>query len=128
MHKLRRAMVRPGRDRLTGAVEVDETYVGGSKTGGKRGRGSERKEIVVIDYGVRFQGYHSDETKTLILGKPDGQQKKIYDLVRRAQEKAMKAIRPGGKVRRIDAAAREVISGAGYGKYFGHGPTAGVVF
>jgi transposase-like protein len=48
LHKLRRAMVRPSRDRLSGRVEVDETYVGGSETGGKRGRGCERKEIVVI--------------------------------------------------------------------------------
>jgi transposase-like protein len=48
LHKLRRAMVRPGRDRLSGRIEVDETYVGGSKKGGKRGRGAERKEIVVI--------------------------------------------------------------------------------
>jgi transposase-like protein len=48
LHKLRRAMVRPGRERLHGRVEVDETYVGGSESGGKRGRGSERKQIVVI--------------------------------------------------------------------------------
>jgi len=48
LHKLRRAMVRPGRDRLSGRIEVDETYVGGSEHGGKRGRGAERKEIVVI--------------------------------------------------------------------------------
>lgn len=48
LHKLRRAMVRPERDRLCGRIEVDETYVGGSNVGGKRGRGSEGKEIVVI--------------------------------------------------------------------------------
>jgi len=48
LHKLRRAMVRPGRDRLKGRIEVDETYVGGSEQGGKRGRGAESKEIVVI--------------------------------------------------------------------------------
>jgi transposase-like protein len=48
LHKLRRAMVRPGRDRLGGQIEVDETYVGGSEKGGKRGRGAGRKEIVVI--------------------------------------------------------------------------------
>ncbi len=48
LHKLRRTMVRPGRDRLSGRVEADETFVGGSEKGGKRGRGAERKEIVVI--------------------------------------------------------------------------------
>lgn len=47
MHKLRRAMVRPGRDRLSGSIEVDETYVGG-RAEGKRGRGAESKALVVI--------------------------------------------------------------------------------
>ena len=41
LHKLRRAMVRPGRERLHGSVEVDETYVDGEEKGGKRGRGTE---------------------------------------------------------------------------------------
>jgi transposase-like protein len=47
LHKLRRAMVRPGRDQLSGLIQVDETYVGGRKTG-KRGRGAEGKAIVAI--------------------------------------------------------------------------------
>jgi transposase-like protein len=47
LHKLRRAMVRPGRDRLSGTVEVDETYIGGERSG-KRGRGAEGKTLVVV--------------------------------------------------------------------------------
>jgi len=47
LHKLRHAMVRPGRDRISGVVEVDETYIGGKKSG-KRGRGSEGKYLVAI--------------------------------------------------------------------------------
>ena len=86
----------------------------------------DKKDIVVIDFGERYQGYHSDETKTLVLGRPDPSQKKIYDLVRRAQESAIRAVRPGASVRRIDAAARDVISRAGYGKFFGHGTGHGI--
>jgi transposase-like protein len=47
LHKLRRAMIRPGRDRLRGIIEVDETFIGGEKSG-KRGRGAAGKELVVI--------------------------------------------------------------------------------
>ena len=47
LHKLRRAMVRPGRDRLSGAVEVDDVYVGGERPG-KRGRGATGKSTVVV--------------------------------------------------------------------------------
>ena len=86
----------------------------------------QKKETVVVDFGVCFQGYHSDETKTLILGRPDAEQRRIYSTVRRAQEKALKTVRPGVSVRRIDAAAREVIARAGYGKFFGHGTGHGV--
>jgi hypothetical protein len=55
LHKLRRAMVRPGRDQLTGGVEVDETYVGGVGTK-IRGRGAKRKTIVAIAAEVRGRG------------------------------------------------------------------------
>lgn len=55
LHKLRRAMVRPHRDRLYGVVEIDETYVGGRATG-VRGRGAERKALVAIAAEVRGRG------------------------------------------------------------------------
>jgi len=86
----------------------------------------EKGEMVVIDFGSCYQGYHSDETKTMILGKPDARQKKVYDLVRKAQDRAIRTARPGVGVRSIDRAAREVISRAGYGQYFGHGTGHGI--
>ena len=55
LHKLRRALVRPGRDRLSGTLEVDETYVGGAKPG-KRGRGASGKSLVVI--ATEIEGTH----------------------------------------------------------------------
>jgi transposase-like protein len=55
LHKLRHAMVRPGRDRLTGTIEVDETYIGGQKPG-RRGRGAEGKALVVI--AAQMDGNH----------------------------------------------------------------------
>ena len=48
LHKLRRAMVRPGRDKLQGRIEVDEAYIGGVSRGGKRGRGAEKKVLVAV--------------------------------------------------------------------------------
>ena len=94
------------------------------------GAASEKKlqagEAVVVDFGTRFRGYNSDETKTLVLGKPDGRTERVYEIVRKAQARAIRAIRPGVSVRRIDAAARDVIQKAGFGKYFGHGTGHGV--
>lgn len=83
-------------------------------------------EMVVIDFGACWEGYHSDETKTLILGKPTKQLKEIYELVLRAQEKAIKMIRPGVSLKKIDQTARETIARAGYGKFFGHGTGHGL--
>ena len=60
LHKLRRAMVRPGRDRLSGTLEVDETYVGGAKPG-KRGRGASGKSLVVI--ATEIEGTHMGQIR-----------------------------------------------------------------
>jgi Xaa-Pro aminopeptidase len=111
-------------------VAFDTIVASGPRGALPHGAATEKRmrngEAVVLDFGVRYQGYHSDETKTLILGKVQGEQRKIYETVRRAQDKALKKIRPGVSVRRIDAAARETIAQAGYGKYFGHGTGHGV--
>jgi len=86
----------------------------------------QKGEMVVIDFGACWDGYHSDETKTIILGEPTKRLRKIYELVHRAQEKAIKIIRPGVSLKKIDQAARETIARAGYGKFFGHGTGHGL--
>jgi Xaa-Pro aminopeptidase len=78
-------------------------------------------EPLVLDLGARVEGYHSDLTRTLVLGKPDERFQVVYYLVLDAQMKALAGIKPGMTGREADALAREVITARGYGKRFGHG-------
>ncbi|HLT58086.1 MAG: Xaa-Pro peptidase family protein [Limnochordales bacterium] len=78
-------------------------------------------EFVTLDFGCIWQGYCSDITRTVFLGEPTAQHRELYDLVLRAQEAGIAAVRPGRTGREVDAAAREVIAQAGYGDRFGHG-------
>ena len=82
--------------------------------------------FLTIDFGVMFEGWRSDTTRTLCVGKPDDEMKKIYDIVLRAQEAGISAAQGGVKGKYVDAAARSVIVNAGYGDYFGHGLGHGV--
>jgi Xaa-Pro aminopeptidase len=79
-----------------------------------------RGEFVTIDYGVVYEGYASDETCTFVVGKPTAKQKKVYDAVKKAHDLAIKKITAGRALKEIDAAARNHIEKAGYGKYFTH--------
>lgn len=83
-------------------------------------------ELVTVDFGTRFGGYHSDETLTFALGEVDAKLREIYAVVYAAQQRAIQAIRPGVSLRAIDAQAREYIASCGYGDYFGHGLGHGV--
>ena len=77
-------------------------------------------EFVVIDYGVVYQGYASDETCTVVVGKPTLKQKRIYEIVKKAHDLAVKAIAPGKPLKKIDAVARSYIEKNGYKKFFNH--------
>lgn len=80
-------------------------------------------DVVLIDGGCRVEGYSSDITRTTIFGKPTELQQKVWEIVHRAQQAALAAARPGVECQQIDAAARKVITDAGYGpgyKYFAH--------
>jgi Xaa-Pro dipeptidase len=79
--------------------------------------------IILMDGGCKVEGYSSDITRTWVLGKPTDKMKQVFDIVHRAQSAALAAARPGVECGAIDAAARKVITDAGYGpdyKYFTH--------
>lgn len=83
-------------------------------------------EPIIIDMGARVDGYCADLTRTFILGPPDEEFRKIYDLVRRAQKKAETELKAGLDSQAGDALARELIAAAGYGEAFGHSLGHGV--
>jgi len=79
--------------------------------------------IIMIDDGCSVEGYQSDITRTFVLGKATDKMKQVFDIVHRAQSAALAAARPGVECGSIDAAARKVVTDAGYGpdyKYFMH--------
>jgi len=83
-------------------------------------------EPIVIDIGCVLDGYCSDMTRTICLGKPSDKYLKVWNIVLQAQEAAKAGIRAGVGSVEADALARDVIEAAGYGDYFGHGLGHGV--
>ena len=79
--------------------------------------------ILLMDGGCKVEDYESDISRTVVLGKPADKMKKVFEIVHRAQSAALAAAKPGVQCQAVDAAARKVITDAGYGpdyKYFTH--------
>jgi Xaa-Pro aminopeptidase len=83
-------------------------------------------DCVVLDYGARFDGYHSDMTRTALLGTVDPWLVDAYDAVEAAQQAGVDAVRAGMWGRELDGACREPLTAAGYGGHFTHGTGHGV--
>ncbi len=80
-------------------------------------------DIVLVDGGCSVEGFRSDVTRTIVFGEPSDRQRKVWDIVRKAQLAAHKTVKPGIPCEDIDKAARKVIEDAGFGpdyKYFAH--------
>ncbi|NKZ08931.1 M24 family metallopeptidase [Actinomadura latina] len=90
------------------------------------GRELQAGDLVTMDFGALYGGYHADMTRTVAIGEPAGWQRDLYDLVHRAQRAAVEAARPGAETKDVDAAARDVIKDAGHGEAFTHGLGHGV--
>ena len=72
-------------------------------------------DVVLVDDGCSLEGYQSDVTRTVVFGKPTAHQREVWDLEKRAQAAAFAAVKPGVPCEAVDAAARKVITDAGYG-------------
>ncbi len=83
-------------------------------------------DLVVVDIGAAYQHYRSDMTRTFVAGKPSEKQRRLYEIVKKAQEKAVQAVKPRAEAKTIDAEARNVIEEVGYGECFVHGLGHGV--
>ncbi|SMC59158.1 M24 family metallopeptidase [Sporomusa malonica] len=83
-------------------------------------------DFVTMDFGAVYQGYHSDMTRTVVIGKANDKQRTIYNIVLSAQLAGVNAVKAGKRGKEVDQIARQVITDAGYGEYFGHGLGHGV--
>ena len=106
-------------------LSFDPIVVSGPNTSLPHGVAGDRViregDFITMDFGVLYGGYCSDMTRTVALGYATDEMKKVYDTVLQAQEAGLAATKPGVLGKEIDAAARKVITDAGYGEYFGHG-------
>lgn len=86
----------------------------------------EKGDFVTLDFGCIYDGYCSDMTRTVVVGKADDRQKKIYDIVLKTQITALETVKPGITGKELDTIARQIIKENGYEEYFGHGLGHGV--
>ena len=83
-------------------------------------------DFVTLDFGAYYQGYCSDITRTIAVGKPSDKHREIYEIVLEAQMNCLERIRPGMTGREADALTRDIIKRYGYNDYFGHGTGHGI--
>ncbi|MFF0161348.1 aminopeptidase P family protein [Streptomyces sp. NPDC005263] len=108
-----------------GHEQVDFTIVASGPNGANPhhevgDRVVERGDMVVLDFGGLKAGYGSDTSRTVHVGEPTDEERRVHDLVREAQEAGFRAVRPGVACQEVDRAARAVIADAGYGDRFIH--------
>ena len=106
-------------------LSFDPIVVSGPNSSMPHGVAGERKiqdgDFITMDFGVLYNGYCSDMTRTVAVGHVTDEMEKVYYTVLAAQEAGLAITKAGVPGKDIDAAARKVIEDAGYGPYFGHG-------
>ena len=112
------------RSRGAASSSFDTIVASGERSAMPHGVASDKvigdHEFITFDFGALLDGYCSDLTRTIAVGRPDPKLKEIYDIVLEAQLHALEHIKPGMTGKEADALARDIISKYGYGEYFGH--------
>ncbi len=103
----------------------DTIVASGWRSSLPHGVASDRKvkkgDLITLDFGAIYAGYHSDITRTVVLGKATSKQKRIYNIVLKAQKAGCRYAKAGMTGKDLDGKVRKIIAKAGYGRYFGHG-------
>ena len=111
-------------------ISFETIAISGKRTSLPHGTPSDKKirkgDFVTMDFGCTFDRYCSDMTRTVVVGKPSDEQKKIYNAVKTAQQIGLDTIRQGIRGCDADKAAREYIEKCGFGRYFRHSLGHGV--
>lgn len=111
-------------------LSFDTIVLSGANTSMPHGVPSDKKvedgDFVLMDFGAVYNGYHSDMTRTVCVGEPTDEMKKVYDIVLNAQLAGIKAAKSGILGCDLDKIARDVIEQNGYGACFGHSLGHGV--
>ncbi len=106
-------------------IAFDIIAVSGHRSARPHGHASEKKlengDFFTLDFGATVDGYHSDMTRTVVVGEASDRTKTVYNQVLKAQLAAMEMMRPGVQAKAVDARAREVFDEIGLAKFFGHG-------
>ncbi|NOX20731.1 MAG: aminopeptidase P family protein [Nitrospirae bacterium] len=125
--RLEEAIKRLGSKRLPFDIIVASGENSALPHAGVTNRRLRAGDLVVIDWGAEADGYFSDMTRTFLLKGPDTEKKiKIYNIVLKANKRALKEAKPAMPAKELDARARDIIKEAGYGEFFGHGTGHGV--
>lgn len=111
-------------------ISFDTIVLAGADTSMPHGVPSDKKveegEFVLMDFGAVYNGYHSDMTRTVCIGKPSEEMEKVYNIVLEAQLAGIAAAKAGIVGCELDKVARDIIDKAGYGECFGHSLGHGV--
>ncbi len=111
-------------------LAFDLIVVSGKRSSHQHGAPSDKVmevgDFVTLDFGARYQGYCSDMTRTIVIGKADSRQREVYDTVKRAQEKGVELVKDGAIPRDITASVCAILDDAGFAEYASRGVGHGV--